>query len=61
DPKASGYIYDDTLTYGGLPKNALFVIAGDQNSDPNDGDSIPGAVNQLLDHPRVFEKTKLVP
>jgi hypothetical protein len=31
----------------------LFVIAGDQNSDPLDGDSIPGAIQQLLDHPLV--------
>jgi hypothetical protein len=26
---------------------------GDQNSDPLDGDSIPGAIQQLLEHPRV--------
>jgi hypothetical protein len=32
------------------------VIAGDQNSDPLDGDSIPGAIQQLLDHPRVNDK-----
>ena len=29
------------------------MIAGDQNSDPVDGDSIPGAAQQLLDHPLV--------
>ena len=29
------------------------MIAGDQNSDPLDGDSIDGAVQQLLDHPRI--------
>jgi len=29
------------------------VIAGDQNSDPYDGDSVPGAAQQLLDNPRV--------
>ena len=39
----AGYIYDDTGTYGGLEAGALFVIAGDQNSDPLDGDSIPGS------------------
>ena len=38
---------------GGLKPGARFVIAGDQNSDPLDGDSIPGAIQQLLDHPRV--------
>ena len=30
-----------------------FVIAGDQNSDPLDGDSIPGSIQQLLDSPKV--------
>jgi Endonuclease/Exonuclease/phosphatase family len=38
---------------GGLRPGASFVIAGDQNSDPLDGDSIPGAIQQLLDNPRV--------
>ena len=31
----------------------MFVIAGDQNSDPLDGDSIPGSIQQLLEHPLV--------
>ena len=35
------------------------MIAGDQNSDPNDGDSIPGSAQLLLDHPRV--NTKVTP
>lgn len=30
-----------------------FVILGDMNADPNDGDSYPGAIDQLLIHPRV--------
>ena len=49
----SAYIYDDAGVYGGLHRGAKFVIAGDQNSDPVDGDSIDGAIQQLLDHPRV--------
>jgi hypothetical protein len=36
-----------------LKRGADFVIAGDQNSDPLDGDSIPGSAQQLLDNPRV--------
>ena len=32
---------------------ALFVVAGDQNSDPLDGDSIPGSIQQLLESPVV--------
>jgi Endonuclease/Exonuclease/phosphatase family len=58
-PGKSGYIYDDEGRQGGLKPGALFVIAGDQNSDPLDGDSIPGAAQQLLEHPLV--NTKLTP
>jgi hypothetical protein len=46
------YIYDDEGRRGGL-RGGKFVIAGDQNSDPLDGDSIPGAIQQLLDHRRI--------
>jgi Endonuclease/Exonuclease/phosphatase family len=52
-PGAGGYIYDDRGRRGGLEPGARFVIAGDQNSDPLDGDSIPGAIQQLLNNPRV--------
>lgn len=52
-PSRSRYIYDDAGTRGGLERGASFVIAGDQNSDPLDGDSIPGAIQQLIEHPRV--------
>jgi len=51
--QASRYIYDDEGTRGGLPPGAMFVIAGDQNADPLDGDSVPGAAQQLLELPRV--------
>ncbi len=57
--RTSGYIYDDAGGRGGLAPGSLFVIAGDQNSDPLDGDSIPGAIQQLLDHPLV--NTELTP
>lgn len=42
------YLYDDTGTKGGLPTGENFVILGDYNSDPLDGDSYPGAIDQLL-------------
>jgi len=58
-PGRSGYIYDDNGNIGGLHGGARFVIAGDQNSDPLDGDSIPGSIQQLLDHPKV--NTKVTP
>ncbi|HEX7188071.1 MAG TPA: endonuclease/exonuclease/phosphatase family protein [Actinomycetes bacterium] len=56
-PGAADYIYDDAGRFGGLPAGAQFVIAGDQNSDPLDGDSIPGSIQQLLDNPRVNTST----
>ena len=52
-PSRSRYIYDDRGERGGLGPGQPFVIAGDQNSDPLDGDSIPGAAQQLLDHPLI--------
>jgi len=58
-PGKSGYVYDDGGGTGGLAPGSLFVIAGDQNSDPLDGDSIPGSIQLLLEHPLV--NTKLTP
>lgn len=47
------WIIDDAGRAGGLEAGAAFVIAGDLNADPNDGDAYPGAIAQLLDHPGV--------
>lgn len=52
-PGAGDYLYDDEGMTGGLRPGSKFVIAGDQNSDPLDGDSIPGSIQQLLDNPRI--------
>jgi len=49
----SGYIYDDDGRRGGLERGARFVVMGDQNADPFDGDSVAGAAQQLLENPRV--------
>jgi hypothetical protein len=35
-----------------LPEGARFLVIGDLNSDPEDGES-PGSVNVVADHPRV--------
>jgi hypothetical protein len=51
--RAASYIYDDEGGTGGLGRGQDFVIAGDQNADPFDGDSYDDAILQLLDHPRV--------
>ncbi len=50
---SAAYIYDDGGGRGGLEEGAAFVIAGDQNADPVDGDSTDHAILALLDHPLV--------
>lgn len=52
-------IYDDEGRKGGLKRGAPFVIMGDYTSDPNDGDSVPGAIQQILDLPHL--RTGLTP
>ncbi|WP_419660788.1 hypothetical protein Dvar_11950 [Desulfosarcina variabilis str. Montpellier] len=47
-PGSDSYIYDDTNTYGGLGADTRFVILGDQNADPDEGDSYQNAITQLL-------------
>lgn len=50
NPVRSAYIYDDKGVRGGLAEGAKFVIAGDLNADPVDGDSSNGAILQLLEN-----------
>jgi endonuclease/exonuclease/phosphatase family metal-dependent hydrolase len=47
-PDKSGYIYDDNGQKGGLDADSLFVILGDMNADPHDGDATDAAISQLL-------------
>ena len=48
------YIRDDSSRAGGLPEDALFVIVGDLNADPDEGSSLGNPIGTfLLDHPRV--------
>ena len=44
------YLYDDANVFGGLEQKQRFVILGDLNADPLDGDSYLGAINQLRNH-----------
>ncbi|MDY7005925.1 MAG: phytase [Cyanobacteriota bacterium] len=52
-PGEGDYIYDDAGNFGGLNPGNSFVIMGDQNADPFDGDSFDNAINQLLENPLV--------
>jgi endonuclease/exonuclease/phosphatase family metal-dependent hydrolase len=51
-PNQAHYLYDDKGQVGGL-KAKYFVIIGDMNADPLDGESINQAINQLLHHPHI--------
>ncbi|HTH04891.1 MAG TPA: endonuclease/exonuclease/phosphatase family protein, partial [Ilumatobacteraceae bacterium] len=51
----SDFIYDDAGATGGLAPGESFVILGDQNADPLDGDSVDAAIDQLLGHPRITD------
>lgn len=55
------YIYDDAGGRGGLSAGDLFVIMGDQNADPNDGDGIRSAIQQVLANPRVDQNPLCTP
>jgi Endonuclease/Exonuclease/phosphatase family len=57
-PGAGGYIYDDAGRYGGLPDGVRFVVLGDMNADPFDGDSVETAIRQLLDNPAVDDSLR---
>lgn len=47
------YLYDDQGEAGGLAADAPFVILGDLNASPVEGDSHRGAIRTLLSHPQV--------
>lgn len=46
-PGQGAYIHDDRGQSGGLAKDAQFVIAGDLNADPHDGDSTDNPLGLL--------------
>lgn len=48
------WLCDDAGRCGGLAADARFVIAGDLNNDPVDGDGHHDAILELLEHPRVL-------
>ncbi len=52
-PQSDKYMVDDAGQAGGLAEDTPFVIAGDFNADPIDGDSTNQAITQLLNHPLV--------
>jgi 3-phytase len=51
EPTLTGGFRGGRIEYDRPPN--FFVIMGDLNADPLDGGSMPGAIDQLLKHPRV--------
>ena len=49
-PTNAPYLYDDARNTNHLAAGARFIIAGDQNADPYDGDSSSNAIQQLTAH-----------
>ena len=54
DDRDADWLCDDQGRCGGLPAEARFVIAGDLNNDPTDGDGHHEAIVELIEHPRVL-------
>ncbi len=50
---SSTYLVDDEGNRGGIEPQELFVIMGDLNADPADGDGRQDAIRSLLGHPRL--------
>ncbi len=53
-PGDHAWLCDDAGHCGGLAEGARFVIAGDLNNDPADGDGRHEAIVELLEHSRVL-------
>ena len=47
------YIYDDAGVKGGLGLDASFVVMGDLNADPENGDGFLESIQDLMNHERV--------
>lgn len=54
-PGRAAWIVDDADQSGGLAADALFVVAGDLNNDPDEGDGDRAAITALLTHPRITD------
>lgn len=49
------WLRDDAGRPAGIPPGTAFVVAGDLNADPQDGDGIREAIAALLAHPRIAD------
>jgi endonuclease/exonuclease/phosphatase family metal-dependent hydrolase len=56
DGTSKEWLVDDQGRRGGLAEKEAFVILGDLNADPADGDSVQQAIDLLLRHPQVADE-----
>lgn len=49
----ASYIYDDKGVKGGLSPDSRFVIMGDQNASPVEGNAIREGIKSLIDSPKI--------
>jgi len=56
---ADGYMYDDDGETGGLGEGEKFVIVGDLNLDPNDGDGMRELGQELLANPLLTDPDQM--
>lgn len=54
-PSESSYLQDDRGQSGGIADGQPFVIVGDLNSDPVDGESRHEAIKRLISHARIVQ------
>jgi endonuclease/exonuclease/phosphatase family metal-dependent hydrolase len=47
------YVVDDSSRTGGLPRDTPFVLLGDLNADPDEGNATDPITQFLLTHPRI--------
>lgn len=55
DETSQAWLVDDAGRSGGLESDASFVVMGDLNADPIDGDGRREAIRALLSHRRTFD------
>ena len=55
NPQTGKYLTDDEGGKGALKEGARFVILGDLNADPEDGDSYNNAILQLTENPLIHD------
>lgn len=54
DHRAADWLCDDQGRCGGLEDGARFILAGDLNNDPVDGNGLREAIHALIEHPRML-------